>query len=102
MSEVNVKLAVGSMIDVTNEHLNTIRKDLFTSLELMIENGTHEFDKNTRPYITDEEECVRLGAKSCTKDIVTLSDGSEMDLGEVGTDDLLSIVDQVHSDLYDK
>jgi len=102
MSEVNIKLVVGSVIDVAYKHLSVIKKDLIGALESMLAYHTHEFDKKLQPHITDEEECVRLAAKSCTKDTVTLSDGSEMDLWDVGTDDLMSIVDQVHSDLYDK
>ncbi len=94
---MNKEQKVSTYLEAANNTISDARMFLTDALIEMLGDNTHFFDKEIRPYITDEEECVRLGATKCTKDIVTLEDGSEMDISDIGTDDLHSIVDTIHS-----
>lgn len=83
-----------------NDQITKIRCIMTSVLEEMLGERTHAFRHDSGIYITDEEECVRLLAKGCTKDEIILEDESTIEYGSVGTDDLHSIVDTVHHDLF--
>jgi len=96
------KEEVSDALERAKIHIVNARDLLLDSIQLMLGDNKHEFDLKLRPYITDEESCVRIAAESVTCDIVTLEDGTEMDIAEIGTDDLHSIADQIYSDIYTK
>lgn len=84
-----------------NDAISEARKALTEALARMLENKTHTF-KTYDVYVTDEENCTREQIKSCDRDAVYFQDGSSLEIGEIGTDDLHSVVDMVHSELTEQ
>lgn len=90
-----------SELEKANSRIATAREILMETLTEVLGEREHKF-KNYTPYVTDEEECDRLEAISINKDEVTLDDGSTIDLGDVGTDDLHSLVQGISADLFEE
>lgn len=93
--------ALGVSMEVANNSITSARKVLSTVLSKMLGDKKHTF-KTYDVYVTDEENCSREQIKSCDKDSVYFNDGSSLDIGEIGTDDLNSVVDFVRSELMEK
>lgn len=90
--------AIGTDLEVANKSIELARITLSKALSKMLGDTSHTF-KIYDVYVTDEEECTRLLVKSCDKDAVYFYDGSSLEIGEVGTDDLHGIVDMVRTEL---
>ena len=95
------KKVINSRLSLVNSRLTEVRGILMESLKDMLGDKTHEYEKYT-PFVTDEEECDRRQAISIDTEVVTLDDGSTIDLGDVGTDDLHSLVDGLVVDLFEE
>ena len=89
-----------SELEKANSRIADARKILMETLTDVLGEKIHNYKKYT-PYVTDEEECDRLEAISINKDEVTLVDGSTMDIGDVGTDDLHSLIQGISIDIFD-
>jgi hypothetical protein len=96
------KHIISETISSVNAQITEIRTRLMAALAIMIPEGRFTFDGEYAPNITDEEDCVRFTAKSVSKEQVTLSDETTLDLGDIGTDDLNNLVDAVYNELYIK
>lgn len=92
---------ISSRLSLVNSRISEVRGILTESINDMLGDTTHEFVKTT-PFVTDEEECDRRQAISIDTEVVTLDDGSTIDLGDVGTDDLHSLVDGLVVDLFEE
>ena len=90
--------ALGISMEVANNSITSARTVLSTVLSKMLGNKKHTF-KQFDVYVTDEENCSRELIKSCDKDAVYFHDGSSLEIGEIGTDDLHNVVDMVRSEL---
>lgn len=88
-----------SELEKANSRIADARKILLETLADVLGEKKHNYKKHT-PYVTDEVECERLEAISINKDEVTLEDGSTMDIGGVGTDDLHSLLEGISIDLF--
>ena len=88
-----------SELEKANSRIADARKILMETISEFLGDTSHTF-KNYTPYLTDEEECDRQKAISINKDIVTCEDGSTMEIGDVGTDDLHSLVVGINIDLF--
>lgn len=61
----------------------------------------HTFNpENSGLCINLEEDSTRLQVVSMTQIEVTLEDDSTFDIGDIGTDDLLTILDTLETELY--
>lgn len=89
-----------SELEKANSRIADARKILMETLTDVLGEKIHNYKKYTQ-YVTDEEECDRLEAISINKEVVTLVDGSKMDIGDVGTDDLHSLVQGISIDLFE-
>ena len=90
--------ALGVSMEVANNSIASARTVLSTVLSKMLGDKKHTF-KQFDVYVTDEENCSRELITSCDKDAVYFTDGSSLEIGEIGTDDLHNVVDMVRSEL---
>ena len=89
---------ISQKIAAANEAISKARLALSQALEQLIGEKTHTFHTYD-VYVTDEENGTRDRVKCCTKDAVEFDDGTTMDVGNIPTDDLHSVVDMLHSEL---
>ena len=80
-----------------NKRITKIRVDLLTEIEKVVGNRTiNVFDEML--YVTDEQSEVRRRVEKINKIFVSfkkLDDIFNVDLGDIGTDDLISIYETV-------
>lgn len=86
------KTAFAGILDEVNENITKTRTQLLKAIATMLQDETHFFKNDV--FVTDEEERIRLKVYTVSKDTVELDDSViELDLSDVGTDDLYSIAD---------
>jgi hypothetical protein len=85
-------------ISAANDAISNARLNLTQAIQRMLDNKTHTF-KTYDVYVTDEEEGTRNQVKSVNKDEVTFHDGSTMEFGNMGTDDIHSVADMLCAEL---
>ena len=95
------QIFITGQIGAANDSIVIARNLLTSQLERMLGKKTHTFKKYDI-YVTDEEYCTREQIKSCNKDLVTFLDGSTMNIGDIGTDDLYAIVSFTYDELTEK
>jgi hypothetical protein len=84
-----------------NDKIVDIRLVVMQELERLLPVGkVHTFNPDTSGLcVNDEEESTRLQVLSMDRHEVTLEDDSTMDLGDIGTDDLLTVLDTLDTEL---
>jgi hypothetical protein len=83
-----------------NDKIGDIRLMVMQELERLLPVGKiHTFSDTAGLCVNDEEESTRLQVLSVDKHEVTLEDNSTMDLGDIGTDDLLTVLDTLDTEL---
>lgn len=88
------------IIHLANIQLETIRVAAMLEIGRLVSDKKHIFNPDTSGLcVTDEEEGVRLQVVSVDKDQITFEDESTMDLGDIGTDDLLTVLDTLDTEL---
>jgi len=99
LNDFNKLVRPSDVLKNTHSEITDIRAKLMQALEMLIPTGIVELTEAIAPFITDEEECTRLKAKSTSKDQITLSDDTVISVGDVGTDDLIALVESVNNEL---
>lgn len=88
------------IIHSANDKIEEIRLSVILEIEKLTHNMPHVFNPDTSGLcVNDEEESTRLQVLSVNAICVVLEDGSTMDLGDIGTDDLLTVLDTLESEL---
>lgn len=93
---------ISKKLENIQSQVTEVRTKLMQTLDALLPNSKLTFTKETAPYVTDEEECVRLKAKSVSKEQITLEDDTTFDISDIGTDDLLALVESVYHELENK
>src|SRR5665213_2529108 len=98
MEKAMLKQKVTSLTVMINAEIGDIRFRLTQALGLMLPNKVAIIlNEKIAPHITAEEDCVRLKATQVSTEEVTLEDDSTIDIGDIGTDDLNSLVEAVRT-----
>ena len=101
MEKAMLKQKVSSLTVMINAEIGDIRFRLTQALGLMLPNKVAIIlNEDLAPHITAEEDCVRLKATQVSTEEVTLEYESTIDIGDIGTDDLNSLVDAVRTELF--
>jgi len=88
------------IIYTVNSKIEEIRLSVMAEIERLVPDTPHVFNPDTSGLcVNDEENSTRLQVISVNKDYVTLEDSSTMDLGDIGTDDLLTVLDTLDLEL---
>jgi len=88
------------IISLANIQLEIIRVAAMQEIGRLVSDKKHVFNPDTSGLcVTDEEEGVRPQVVAVDKDQITFEDDSTMDLGDIGTDDLLTVLDTLDSEL---
>ena len=84
-----------------NDKIGDIRLSVMQEIERLLPvERVHTFNPDTSGLcINVEEDSTRLQVISMDRNEVTLEDDSTMDLGDIGTDDLLTILDTLDNEL---
>jgi hypothetical protein len=84
-----------------NDKIGDIRLMVMQELERLLPVGkVHTFNPETSGLcVNDEEESVRLQVVSVDRHEVTFEDTTTMDIGDIGTDDLLTVLDTLDTEL---
>jgi hypothetical protein len=96
----SMSYSVGSALSRVPDHITAVRDICTENLVRMLPEDKHTFSEKAKIMIHIEEEDRLFLATAIDKDVVFLSDGTEVDLGDVKTDDLYTLVDTVHTELF--
>lgn len=84
-----------------NTKIGEVRLSIMQEIERILPTGKiHTFNPDTSGLcINIEEEGLRLQAVSMNNNEIKLEDESTIDIGEIGTDDLLTILDTLNEEI---
>jgi hypothetical protein len=96
---ISSKSGISDILQESNNQISKIRLNLLNLIEKMVKDKTHEFCEDIGLVVSIEEagSKVIVGA---TKDVVITDEGHEFDLGEISTDDLYSVANMIHHELF--